>query len=263
MRKHKKALTILLSYCIPFFFLGVSQGLPQDDLTEEFDESLDILSQTTEKTTIDMLSMKNFRCMETITIDELDKKNNVTQHHVYTCQYEVMRKIKPKSAEHIGFTESRIPESLDAPQPDLTGYPLIEKPFTGEIIKNFTIENRIGTDYKKLREETVAGHPCLVFAFQTVKDASTLSIFLQGTSLPLRQQGIVWIDEKAQEIVRLSAKLKKLPKGIQSYDYLIEFRPQRLFGRSMALPEQIEIKAESKERKTQIVQRYVEFREKQ
>jgi hypothetical protein len=263
MRKHKKALTILLSYCIPLFFLGLSQGFPQDDITEDFDESLDILSQTSEKLSIDMLSMKNFQCMETITIDEFDKKNNMTQHHVYSCQYEVTRKIKPKSAEHIGFTESRIPGSVDTPQPDLTGVPLIEKPFTGEIMKNFTFENRIGTDYKKLREETVAGHKCLVFAFQTVKDASTLSILLLGTSLPLRQQGVVWIDEKAQDIVRLSSKLKKLPKGMQSYEYLVEFKPKRLFGRSIALPEQIEIKAESKEKKTQIVQRYVDFREKQ
>ena len=262
MRKHKKALTILLSYCIPLFFLGLSQGFPQDDITEDFDESLDILSQTSEKLTIDMLSMRNFQCMETISIDEFDKKNNVTQHHVYSCQYEVTRKIKPKSAEHIGFTESRIPGSIDIPQPDLTGVPLIEKPFTGELMKNFTFENRIGTDYKKLREETVAGHKCLVFAFQTVKDASTLSILLQGASLPLRQQGVVWIDEKAQDMVRLTANLKKLPKGMQSYEYLVEFKPQRLFGRSMALPEQIEIKAESKEKKTQIVQRYVDFREK-
>jgi hypothetical protein len=261
MRKHKKALTILMSCCIPFFLVGVSQGIQQDDLTADFDESLDILSHTIEAITLDTLSMKNLRCLETITIDEFDKKNNLTQHHVYTGQYEVMRKIKPRSAEHIGFTESRIPESIDAPQPDLTSFPLIEKPFTGELIKNFTIENRIGTDFKKLREETVAGRKCLVFAFQTVKDASPLSIILGGTSLPLRQQGIIWIDEKAQEIVRISATMKKLPKGMQSYDYLAEFKTHRLFGRSMALPEQIEIKAEYKDRKTQIVQRYVDFRE--
>ncbi len=250
-----------MSCCIPFFFVGASQGFQQDDLTADFDESLDVLSQTIEKITIDTLSMKNLRCLETITIDEFDKKNNLTQHHVYTGQYEVMRKIKPRSAEHVGFTESRIPESVDAPQPDLTSFPLIEKPFTGELIKNFTIENRIGTDFKKLREETVAGHKCLVFTFQTVQDASTLSIILGGTSLPLRQQGIIWIDEKAQEIVRISARMKKLPKGMQSYDYLAEFKTHRLFGRSMALPEQIEIKAEYKEKKTQIVQRYVDFRE--
>jgi hypothetical protein len=261
MRKHKKALTILLSYCIAFFFVGTSQGIPQDDFTADFDESLDILNQTIEKITLDALNMRNLRCLETITIDEFDKKNNVTQHHVYTCQYEVIRKIKPRSAEHIGFTESRIPESVDTPQPDLTSIPLIERPFTGEVIKNFTIENRIGTDFKKLREETVAGHKCLVFTFQTVKDASTLSILLQGASLPLREQGIIWIDDKAQEIVRLSARLKKLPKGMLSYDYQIEFKAHRLFGRSMALPEQIEIKAEYKEKKLQIVQRYEDFRE--
>jgi hypothetical protein len=263
MRKHKKALTILLSFCIPLLFLCVSQGLPQDDITEDFDESLDILSQTSEKITTDLLSMKNFQCLETITIDEFDKKKSVTQHHVYSCEYEVTRKIKPKSAEHIGYTESRLPGSIDTPQPDLTGFPLIEKPFTGEVMRAFTIENRICNDYKKLREETVAGHKCLVFAFQTVKEISTLSIILQGTSLPFRQQGLMWVDEKAQEIVRLNAKLKKLPKGMQSYDYSVEFKPLRLFGRSMALPEQIEIKTESKEKKIQIVQRYADFREKQ
>ena len=261
MRKHKKALTILWSYCVAFFFIGASQGFPQDDFTADFDESLDALSQSIEKITLDALNMKNFRCLETITIDEFDRKNNVTQHQVYAGQYEVLRKIKPRSAEHIGFTESRIPESVDTPQPDLTNVPLIEKPFTGELIRNFTIENRMGTDFKKLREETVAGHKCLVFTFQTAQDASTLSIILGGTSLPLRQQGIIWIDEKAQEIVRISARMKKLPKGMRSYDYLAEFKTQRLFGRSMALPEQIEIKAEYKDRKTQIVQRYVDFRE--
>ena len=261
MRKHKKALTILLSYCFALFFVGTSQGIPQDDFTADFDESLDILGQTIEKITVDGLNMKNLRCLETITIDEFDKKNNVTQHPVYKSQYEVRRKIKPRSAEHIGFTESRIPESVDTPQPDLTIFPLIDKPFTGEAIKNFTIENRIGTDYKKLRDETVAGHKCLVFTFQTVKDASTLSILLQGASIPLREQGIIWIDEKAQEIVRLSAKLNKVPKGMLSYEYQIEFKAHRLFGRSMALAEQIEIKAEYKEKKLQIVQRYDEFRE--
>ena len=68
--------------------------------------------------------------------------------------------------------------------------------------------------------------------------------------------------KKPKRLFVSAQELKKLPKGMQSYDYLVEFKTHRLFGRSMALPEQIEIKAEYKERKTQIVQRYVDFREK-
>ena len=208
-----------------------------------------------------MLSLKNFRCLETITIDEYDKKNKISRQQLCSSVYEVTRKIKPKTTEHIGFTESRTSRSADSQPPDLSSFPVLERPFTGEILKTFTIEHRISNDYRKLREETMNGRKCLVFGFETVKEISTLSILLQGTAISLRQQGMLWVDEKSEGVVRLLGKLKKLPKGMSSYEYQIEFSPRRLFGRWVELPELIEIKTESKTKKTQIVQRYSDFQE--
>ena len=261
MRKYQKALTILFSCGMLMLFLASSESLSQDDITADFDESLDILSRTGEKITVDMLSVKNFRCIETITIDEYDKKNKMARQQMCSSLYEVTRKFKPKTTEHIGFAESRTSRFADAQRPDFNSFPLLERPFTGEILKTFAIEHRISNDFRKLREETMEGRKCLAFGFETVKEISTLTILLQGTTLSLRQQGILWIDEKGEEIVRLWGKLKKMPKGMSSYEYQIQFRPRRLFGRSVALPELIEIKTESKGKKTQIVQRYSDFQE--
>ncbi|MFN8005587.1 MAG: hypothetical protein U0V70_00880 [Terriglobia bacterium] len=261
MRKDKKALTSLIAPALTLILLGGSLALSQDDITEEFDDTLDVLSHMSEKISVDTLSLKNFRCLESITIEVTDKKTNAPQHYVYSSQYEVTRKLKPKSSEHIGYNETRNPGSGESTQPELVSFPLIDKPFTGEVIKTFAFENRLFNNYKKLRDETIAGQKCLVVGFTTAKDSSTLSLLLQGASIPLRQQGMIWVDEKSLELVRLAATLKKVPKGIQAYDYVVEFKPQRLFGRSMALSYQIEIHSETKEKKTQITQSYSNFRE--
>jgi len=101
-----------------------------------------------------------------------------------------------------------------------------------------------------------------VFSFETVPEITETKFSLLGQVVKLRQRGRVWIDSKTNQLVRLTAHQTKLPKGCKSYEYQIDFQPQNLFGRSMALPSRAELKLELKDKALAVLQEYSKFEER-
>jgi hypothetical protein len=211
-----------------------------------------------EQITVDQLSLRAFRCQEKISIVELDAKGRASQRQESSHAYRVARQPDRRVNEKLIFTESR------ATAPSGRGWdriPLVDQPFTGRWTEAFSFENRLSNDFRKQPPETIDGRRCLVFAFETVPEITEARISLLGQVVKLRQRGRVWIDVKTHQLARVAARQTKLPKGWKSYEYQIDFRPQPLFGRTMALPVRAELKVELKDRGFQVLQEYSQFKE--
>ncbi|MGH9426198.1 MAG: hypothetical protein ACRD2L_07840, partial [Terriglobia bacterium] len=227
---------------------------------EGFEDALLALSQVSEQITINQLSLKTFRCQEKLSIVEIASKTKSTQRYEFSHPYVVARKPDRRVNEKLIFTESR-PAGTEGSTPGWAPFPLIEQPFTGRWTEAFSFENRLANDFKKQPPEIIDGKNCLVFGFETVPEITETKFSLLGQVVKLRQRGRVWIDAKTNQLVRLTARQTKLPKGCKSYEYQIDFQPQTLFGRSMALPARAELKVELKDKAFAVLQEYSRFEE--
>jgi hypothetical protein len=259
MTKPQKALLIFLNIALASAVWALAKDRDEDEF-EGFEDGLLALSQVSEQITVSQLSLKSFRCQEKLSIVETDAKTNLTQRHDFSHPYEVARKPDKRVNEKLIFTESR-PAVPEGSTPGWAPFPLIELPFTGRWTEAFSFENRLANDFKKQPPETVEEKSCLVFAFETVPEITETKFSLLGQVVKLRQRGQVWIDTKTHQLVRLKARQTKLPKGCKSYEYQIDFRPQALFGRSMALPARTELKVELKDKAFAVLQEYSRFEE--
>ena len=259
MTKPQKALLIFLSLAFASAVWAWAKDRDEDEF-ESFEDGLLALSQVSEQITVSQLSLKTFRCQEKLSIAETDSKTKTTQRHEFSHPYIVSRKPDRRVNEKLIFSESR-PAPPEGNTPGWAPFPLIEQPFTGRWTEAFSFENRLANDFKKQPPETVDGRSCLVFAFETVPEITETKFSLLGQVVKLRQRGRVWIDAKSHQLVRMTARQTKLPKGCKSYEYQIDFRPQALFGRSMALPSRTELKVELKDRALAVLQEYSKFEE--
>jgi len=259
MTKPQKALLIFWT-----FGLVSAVWLSAKDRDEEefegFEDGLLALSQVSEQITVNQLSLKTFRCQEKISIVETDSKSKSSQRHEFSHLYVVARKPDRRVNEKLIFTESR-PAAPEGSTPGWAAFPLIDQPFTGRWTEAFSFENRLANDFKKQPPETIEGRSCLVFAFETVPEITETKFSLLGQVVKLRQRGRVWIDAKTHQLVRLTARQTKLPKGCKSYEYRIDYQSQALFGRRMALPARAELKVELKDKAFVVLQEYSQFEE--
>jgi hypothetical protein len=259
MTKPQKALLILLNIALAGAVWTWAKDREEDEF-ESFEDELLALSQVSEQITVNQLSLKSFRCQEKISIAETDSKSKLTQRHEFSHPYVVARKPDRRVNEKLIFDESR-PAAPEGSNPGWAPFPLIELPFTGRWTQAFSFENRLANDFKKQPAEAIDGRSCLVFTFETVPEITETKFSFLGQVVKLRQRGRVWIDTKTNQLVRLSARQTKLPKGCKSYEYQIDFRPQTLFGRNMALPARTELKVELKDKAFAILQEYSRFEE--
>jgi hypothetical protein len=254
MRKPQKALPIFLTLLISWILSPHAQKVSED--FEGFEDDVLVLTQLSERITVEQLSLKSFRCQERIMFMQKDQKTLETKHEESIHTFTVSRKPDQRVNEKLIFSESRIPpmQMTDWPQS-----PLFDQPFTGRWIETFSFENRLANDFKKLPAEQIEGRECVIFAFETVPQISSTKITLVGKAVPLRQRGQIWIDAKSFQLLRLTARQTKLPKGCRSYEYRIEFRPQSLFGRSISMPARIHSKIGLKDKLVEVVQEYSNF----
>jgi len=257
MIKAQKARWIFLTFVLAGAVWASAQDR-EDAEFEGFEDGLLALSQVSEQITVNQLSLKTFRCQEKILIVETDSKTKSTQRHEFSHAYVVARKPDRRVNEKLIFSESR-PEGVEGSSPIWALVPMIEQPFTGRWTEAFSFENRLANDFKKQPPETIDGRPCVVFAFETVPEITETKFSLLGQAVKLRQRGRVWIDAETHQLVRLTARQMKLPKGCKSYEYRIDFRPQFLFGRHMALPAQTELKVQLKDKAFVVLQEYSQF----
>jgi hypothetical protein len=260
MTKRQKALFIFLTTALAGA-VWVSAQTRDDAEFEGFEDALLALSQVSEQITLNQLSLKTFRCQEKLSIVETDAKTKATQKHEFSHPYVVARKPDRRVNEKLIFAESR-PAAPEGSTPGWAPFPLIDQPFTGRWMEAFSFENRMSNDFKKQPPETVDGRSCLVFSFETVPEITETKFLLLGQVVKLRQRGRVWIDAKSYQMVRLTATQTKLPKGCKSYEYRIDFQPQALFGRSMALPARAELKVQIKNKAFVVLQEYAKFEER-
>jgi hypothetical protein len=259
MTKPQKALLIFLTLVAASAAWALAKDRDEDEF-ENFEDGLVALSQVSEQITVSHLSLKSFRCQEKLSIVETDSKTKLTQRHEFSHPYVVARKPDRRVNEKLIFSESR-PAMPEGSTPGWEPFPLIELPFTGRWTEAFSFENRLANDFKKQPPEIIDGKNCLVFGFETVPEITETKFSLFGQVVKLRQRGQVWIDAKTHQLVRLTARQTKLPKGCKSYEYQIDFRPQALFGRSMALPARAELKLELKDKAFVVLQEYSKFEE--
>jgi hypothetical protein len=259
MTKPQKALLILLNITLASAVWTWAKDRDENEF-ENFEDELLALSQVGEQITINQFSIKSFRCQEKLSIVETDAKTKLTQRHEFSHPYVVARKPDRRVNEKLIFSESR-PEEPEGSTPGWALFPLIELPFTGRWTEAFSFENRLANDFKKQPSENIDGKNCLVFGFETVPEITETKFSLFGQVVKLRQRGQVWIDAKSHQLVRLTARQTKLPKGCKSYEYTIDFRPQALFGRSMALASRAELKLELKDKAFVVLQEYSKFEE--
>lgn len=255
MMKPQKALPILLASLLTWGFGAHAQKVSDDDFTG-FEDSLLALTQLSEQITLDQLSFRSFRCQERIAVVVKDSKTQQGERREFTHTYTLSRQPDRRGSEKLIFSESRFPVLPAAAWPQL---PLLEQPFTGAWIEAFSFENRLANDFKKLPPELIEGRECLVFAFETVPQISATKIKLLDKWVPLRQRGRIWVAPKTFQLVRLVARQTKLPKGSSSYEYRIDFRPQRMFGRSISMPVLAESKLGLRGKTFEVVQEYSKF----
>ena len=259
MTKPQKALLIFLNLSLASAVWAFAKDRDEEEF-EGFEDGLLALSQVSEEITIGQLSLKTFRCQEKLSIAETDLKTKSTQRYEFSHPYLVARKPDRRVNEKLIFSESR-PAVPEGSTPGWAPFPLIELPFTGRWTEAFSFENRLANDFKKQPQETINGRSCVVFAFETVPEITETKFSLLGQVVKLRQRGRVWIDAKTHQLVRLTARQTKLPKGCKSYEYQIDFQPRALFGRSMALPARTELKVELKDKAFAVLQEYSKFEE--
>ena len=259
MTKPQKALLIFLILWLARS-VWLSAQNPDEDEFGAFEDDLLVLAQVGERITVNHLSLRSFRCQEKIAIVETDLKTKSTQHREFAHEYLVVRKPDRRVNEKLIFSESR-PIAPEGTTLDWDGVPLIDQPFTGRWMDAFSFEYRMANDFKKQPPEAIDGRPCLVFSFETVPEITDTKFSLLGQTVKLRQRGRVWVDAKTSQLVRLTGRQTKLPKGCKSYEYQIDFRPQALFGRSMALPARTELKVELKDKAFAVLQEYSRFEE--
>jgi hypothetical protein len=255
MTKPQKALLIFLVLALGCGSWTHAQKTDEDEFAG-FEDNLVALTRLSEQVATDQLSIKTFRCQERIVVEELDHKTRVSRRQESTHSYSVRRLPDKRVNEKLIFSESRTPTLEMAHLPQV---PLMDQPFTGEWLETFSLENRLTNDFEKLPSEQIAGRECLVFAFETVPQISGGKIMLIGKLAPLRQRGRVWIDAESFQLIRFVASQVKLPKGCRSYEYRVDFLPQRLFGRTMTMPSRAELKLVLKDRTFVVVQDYSKF----
>jgi hypothetical protein len=259
MTKPKKALPIFLTLWLGSSVWFFAQS-PDEDEFGGFEDDLMVLTQVGEQITVNHLSLRSFRCQEKIAIIETDSKTKAAQHREFSHPYLVARKPDRRVNEKLIFAESR-PIAPEGATLGWEGVPLVDQPFTGRWMEAFSFEYRMANDFKKQPPDTIDGRSCLVFAFETVPEITETKFSLLGQTVKLRQKGRVWIDSKTNQLVRLMGRQTKLPKGCKSYEYQIDFLPQTLFGRSMALPVRTELKVELKDKAFAVLQEYSRFEE--
>jgi hypothetical protein len=123
----------------------------------------------------------------------------------------------------------------------------------------FSLDNRLGLDLKKIKEEKQAGRECVLFSFLTFPDLSTVRLQMLDQWVGLRQQGEVWVDAANFQLVRITGQQLKLPKNWRSYKYEVEFSPLPDLGPKVFLPIHVGVKVEMKDRSYQVDQTYSKF----
>src|SRR5262249_12183956 len=222
-----------------------SQSLLQKSKTEKdeeelesFEDDLSVLTRVSEQLMMNQLSLRSFRCQERIVVTENVIKPGSTNTREFVTDYEVKRKAETRANAQLTFVETRNPQNSDKAGNPLAevDFPVLENPFSGFVVQSFSFENRLANDFKKVPNETVAGRDCLKFGFETVPELSSGSVALMGNRVALRQRGFVWLDGETNRLVRLSARLTKLPKGCRAYEYEVNFSHGRLFDKEIQLP---------------------------
>lgn len=245
-----------------------SQSLLQKSKTEKdeeelesFEDDLGVLTHVSEQLMMNQLSLRSFRCQERIVVTENVIKPESSNTREFVTDYEVKRKAETRANPQLTFVETRKPQSSDNAGNPLAevDFPVLENPFSGFVVQSFSFENRLANDFKKAPNEAVAGRDCLKFGFETVPELSSGSVAVMGNRVALRQRGFVWLDGETNRLVRLSARLTKLPKGCKAYEYEVNFSHGRLFDKEIQLPTHIELKVQLKDKSYQVVQHYTQF----
>ncbi len=241
-----------------FFFQKAKE---EEDETEAFEDDLLVLTRLSEQVMTNQLSLRSFRCQEVISVTERDSKSTQSTRREFVNAYQVKRKAETRVNAQLTFVETRTPQNLSKDDELLSviNFPTLENPFSGFVIQSFSFENRLANDFKKMSKEAVSGRDCLKFGFETVPQLSTSLISVMGNQTALRQRGIVWVDAETNRLVRLSARLTKLPKGCKAYEYQVNFSRGRLFGKEIQLPTHVELRVQFKDKSYEVKQDYSDF----
>jgi hypothetical protein len=243
-------------------FAGIVRPVGLQSFEDElngFEDGLDVLTKLSEQITIDQLSLKSFRCLEKTRAIETDKKTKAIRHREASSRYEVSRQADKRFNDKPIFSETRTPSEGAAQTSEIGGIPLIENPFTGYITQAFSFDNRLSNDFKNVKKEKLSERDCQVFSFQTVPEISAAMIPLLGKPVPLRQKGLLWVDNETHQLIRVTAKQTKLPKGCLSYEYRINLKMLTLFGRRFSIPVSTELIVDFKDKTYQVIQEYSDF----
>jgi len=233
----------------------------KEDELESFEDDLLVLTRVSEQLMMNQLALRSFRCQERIVVTENVIKPESSTTREFVSAYEVKRKAETRANPLLTFAETRKSGNPDKDTDPLAeaDFPIFEKPFSGFIIQSFSFENRLSNDFKKAPNEKVAGRDCLKFGFETVPELSSGSIAVMGNNVALRQHGFVWLDGETNHLVRVSARLTKLPKGCKAYEYEVNFSHGRLFGKEIQLPTHIELRVQLKDKSYHVEQHYNQF----
>jgi hypothetical protein len=254
-------LTLFWFHSFSFIAPTAPAAQARDQDFEGLEDDLLVLTKLGEQVTLQQLSLKSFRCQERVRVTEIDKATKVTRQKEFVNPYEVIRKPDKRVNEQLLFTETRSSSSLkdDPNQNPPWEFPTIENPFTGYVLQMFSFENRLASDFKKVREEKVEGRDCVVFAFETVPEMSATKILILGRTVALRQRGLVWVDAGTNHLIRLTAKQLRLPQGCRAYELQMDFVTRSIFGQKLSLPAHAELKVDLKQKSYQVEQDYGEF----
>jgi len=233
----------------------------EEDETEAFEDDLLVLTRLSEQVMTNQLSLRSFRCREVVSVTERDSKSTQLTRREFVNAYQVKRKAETRVNAQLTFVETRTPQNVGKDDELLSAinFPTLENPFSGFIIQSFSFENRLANDFKKMSKEPVSGRDCLKFGFETVPQLSTSLISVMGNQTALRQRGFVWVDAETNRLVRLSARLTRLPKGCKAYEYQVNFSHGRLFGKEIQLPTHIELRVQFKDKSYEVKQDYSDF----
>ena len=242
---------------------AVSAGLRAQEESIIFEDDQQILTRLSENLSMDLISLKSFRCQEKLVVTESNAKGQMVAKRGFLNRYQVERQLKREVATRTTFQETRTWEnSPGGVDPVALGdLPTLDNPFTGAVSQMFDFENRFATDFHKERQEVIDGNNCEVLRFETVPQLAAQQIHILGAVVSLRQQGLVWIAVNDNRLLRVSAKQLKLPKGCRNYEFQIDYRTQLLFGKKLNLPGHTQLKIELKDKRFVVEQEYGDFEE--
>lgn len=200
-------------------------GRPQTTSPTDTDASermANFLSKVAERITTEELNLKRAVCQEQVLIEPTFGPMVSTQKQ--RLDYTMTGELKQQGqfSSDVFFVETHAPVRGKEVH-DKTPEPLLVKDSFSAAPEFLGMNHREVYTSQFVGKERLEGREVLVSSFQTTPRFETRKITLEGSSVPMRLAGKVWIDAQSGALLKIEVRQTKLPRGVREFSYSIQY----------------------------------------